>query len=621
MNTHHSLLADVPIDKFTHNNMVPFFGGSVQQNMDDTRNEILLEKYTGQKDFKIEKSEQSCFSDVHHNKFYSETNIYEQEIERMEKPSFHNNILPMEQIKVGPGFTNDTSDSFQPSGGFQQDAYRDVQYYKNVDELRAKNKPKTTFEGRVVDGIKETKRGSTGIVDKNSVDTYYEQYHSDLHPNTSENKKDKYRSCIDVKETNRKCAVEYTGVPYLNNGETKQGEIKAPFKTEGSRNDVYVNKGVLSYGTGNKDDYGKKNIIVYDNERNLSTTQTYQGNLTSYVKSMIQPFTDIFRNTNKDFFIKNPREFGAMHSAIPKQTIYNPNDTMKTTIKETTIHDERTGNLKGMEQITTYDPNHVARTTIKETTIHDSSTGNIKLKPKSIVYNADEIAKRTLRETLKDVDVNANLTAHKKQTTYNPNDPLRTTVKETTIDNNHIGGVSALQDSTGYLTNKHYAKHTNKQFMSDNEHKGNPSNTQADGYKNANVSAKNTHKQFTSDNEYFGISASDQDAMMSYDNIYNAIINNTREKLFKKPIPTLSGRKTAQNKNDVHLTSIRNDCNTNKTSLISKVYQDTPSADNLNVSINKKEPFVKNCNDDRLDPSLLKAFKSNPYTHPLNNAV
>ena len=208
-----------------------------------------------------------------------------------------------------------------------------------------------------------------------------------------------------------------------------------------------------------------------------------------------------------------------------------------------------------------------------------------------------------------------------KQTTYNPNNPLRTTVKETTIDNNHIGGVSALQDSTGYLTNKHYAKHTNKQFMSDNEHKGNPSNTQADGYKNANVSAKNTHKQFTSDNEYFGISASDQDAMMSYDNIYNAIINNTREKLFKKPIPTLSGRKTSQNKNDVHLTSIRSDCNTNTTSLISKVYQDTPSADNLNVSINKKEPFVKNCNDDRLDPSLLKAFKSNPYTHPLNNAV
>ena len=37
----------------------------------------------------------------------------------------------------------------------------------------------------------------------------------------------------------------------------------------------------------------------------------------------------------------------------------------------------RTGNLKGPIKLTTYDPNDVARTTIKETNIHDVRTGNV----------------------------------------------------------------------------------------------------------------------------------------------------------------------------------------------------------------------------------------------------
>ena len=40
----------------------------------------------------------------------------------------------------------------------------------------------------------------------------------------------------------------------------------------------------------------------------------------------------------------------------------------RTTIKETTIHNSREGNVKGPEKLTVYDPIDVAKTTIKETT-------------------------------------------------------------------------------------------------------------------------------------------------------------------------------------------------------------------------------------------------------------
>ena len=45
----YSKLSGQPIEKnkFKHNNMQPFFGGSVKQNVNNDSNSILLEKYTG----------------------------------------------------------------------------------------------------------------------------------------------------------------------------------------------------------------------------------------------------------------------------------------------------------------------------------------------------------------------------------------------------------------------------------------------------------------------------------------------------------------------------------------------------------------------------------------------
>jgi len=618
----YSSLADVSMEDFSHNNMVPFFGSGIKQNLSETMNQTLLEKYTGYDDTtRIEKMEQSNFADIQKNVFTHENSqSYLVQLDRMEASRYHNNTLPVEQVKVGLG--TKFTDPVNSTGGFQQDAYRDIEMYKNIDDLRVKTKPKETFEGRVVDGIKEHKRGKIGKLDKNRVDTYYETNEDNYFKTTGAYLKDKQRPCVEVKDTNRKDAVEYQGAPNRNIGNMKYGAVKESSRQNlenfGDRNTNAVNQGM-----GANYDYGKKNILVYNNERDITSTRTYQGNLTSYIKSMIAPFTDVLKRSNKEYFVQNPREFGQMQSTVPsKQTIYNPNNPARTTIKETLVEDTRTGNLKGFEQITTYDPNDVARTTIKETLIHDAQLGNLNTTLKSIVYNPNEVAKATIRETLDDIDPNVNLVGHNKPRVYNTNEVARTTIKETTIDNdNNIGIVSGQDKGGGHLTNKYRAKHTNKQFTSDNEYMGNPEQEKGDGYKTASFEAKTTNKQITSDKEYFGNAGNENDAMMSYEDIYNAVINQTKEELLVKPEPTQNNVKVSVGKDFVNLTNLKIPCNTDTSTNISQIYQEPPSTQFVNLTQEKRDDETTDLDTNRLDPNLLNAFKENPYTHSLNNAV
>ena len=68
----------------------------------------------------------------------------------------------------------------------------------------------------------------------------------------------------------------------------------------------------------------------------------------------------------KKYFKQN-----SINSSMEKPIVYDPNDVARTTIKETLIHNNRKGNVKGPNKLTVYDPNDVAKTTIKETLIQD----------------------------------------------------------------------------------------------------------------------------------------------------------------------------------------------------------------------------------------------------------
>jgi|TARA_B110000259_G_scaffold184338_1_gene231202 hypothetical protein len=314
----HSRLADVDMEPgdFKHNNMVPFFGSKMTQvNVDNNRMQSKLDTFTGTGNFYKKKKEVENFADIKQNvnNIAGQENTLEFQKTRYVESKYVTNTLPFVQEKIGPGLNQDYGTS--PKGGFQQIDTRQFELPKNVDELRQASNPKSTYDGRVVDGQKEILPGDIGEVCKNLVDTTYAQTEDMyLKSGNSSNSKEAQRPCINLKQTNR--------------------------------SDL--------------------------------TVKTHQTNLTSTVKSITAPLLDIMRVNKKEYTIMHGRPMGNLQNTNPsKITVYDPNNVARTTIKETLIHNSRTGNIKGYEKNIVYDPNDVARTTMKETTESKGKTGNV----------------------------------------------------------------------------------------------------------------------------------------------------------------------------------------------------------------------------------------------------
>ena len=211
------------------------------------------------------------------------------------------------------------------------------------------------------------------------------------------------REKVRAKRTNRQCTKEYTG----NAGAVvnKRPEKKGLYRK--SRRNCYVNSGLRNLGQegswdGKKDEenYGKNSIVLPLNERDTTQGEAQKLNLTTTIKSIIAPIQDVLKTTRKENVIGNPRPNGNFNAQIPsKITVHDPNDVARTTIKETNIHDNRTGNMAGPKKLTVYDPNDIARTTIKETNIHDVRTGNMSGPNKITVHDPNDIARTTIKET------------------------------------------------------------------------------------------------------------------------------------------------------------------------------------------------------------------------------
>lgn len=624
---------------FLHNNMVPFFGSSTNQNMVDSANRNILENFTGVTDIQKNKCEIKSFNDLTKN--MTNVNGAQNNVEflkdRFVLPTIRNNEFPIPQVHVGPGIGQGYTT--KPTGGYQQFDIQDYAQDKCVDELRTKLNPnqntalgivdvtKQTYKSRTVDGIKTKLRGDVGKVAKNRVETSYEQTPDMLLKTTGANLKPTKHGEWTLKDQNRLTTTK----PYIGaaQGIGMLARTTEPNVKRSSRQQFdALNLGIASldkYSAGTKDDYGKSKILVYNNERDITSTRVYQGNLTSLVKSIIAPLEDMIKITKKQHHVNNPRHFGNISMQIPsKQTVRDPNDLAKTTIKETTIHDALIGNLKGNEKITIYDPNDVARTTIKETLIHDENgTGTITGAKQLYVYDPDEIAKTTIRETVDRMDYEMNIASQVyKGTVYDPDEIARTTIKETTEGlEREFGNPDAFARGGGYETNDYDAKLTQKAFISDNDYFGTAVRDAGEGYITNEFDAKNTKKQFLSDNDYFGIANAGEDKkQMSYDDMYNATITEKKEIILNSREPTQTGSKVFNDCMNMAVPKKR-ECDLKIERIQQnkdRIYNAIPSLDDETIT---KSRINYERKDDRLDISILDAFRNNPYTQPLNSVA
>lgn len=332
----------IPVEQFTHKNMQPFFRGNVKQNMNVESFASTLDRHTGRSEFfKQKKETKPFFQPAEYGAFVNgmpNNDVYFRD--HTETPIKRANDFPIQKVNVGRGLAQGYTSL--PSGGFQQANTLEYAKPRNVDELRTLNNPKLSYK-LPFQGPKKavvTDRGLIGHVDKNRPETFFVQDKDQWLKTTGANLKPTDQPIVVDRPTNR--------------AETE-----------------------------------RKTVVT---------------NVRSMVNAIIAPLLDVLKPSYKEFYTDSERMFGNMHAQIPsKPTVYDPVDhIMRTTIKETGIHDSTVMNLKGINvgQMETDDQ---ARQTTRETLPSDADTGlttrNVAAHTyRTVVYDPNNVMKTTFRE-------------------------------------------------------------------------------------------------------------------------------------------------------------------------------------------------------------------------------
>jgi hypothetical protein len=663
-----------PIDPntFTHNNMQPFFGGNVKQNLDEFSTRGIFENFTGTNDTYQKKQELGLFFQPQKNmsNVYGTGNIDGYMYDRYYVSNIRSNETPVEKIYVGPGLNQGYTN--EPSGGFQQPDSQDYAMPKTVDEMRVKTKPKISYYGRVVSGQKIAKPPKIGTVYKNRPDTYYIQEPDRYFTTTGQVIAPEQRPCIVTRYTNRKTTELKTRTGSAAPVHGTVAQVRSKYKI--SNKVTYKNEGFRNVdGTGTwsildmlgfknvPNDYGKQSIRIRDNTR-VKNNENDKGNNVINLKGPIEKA--VARNnqklkyTKKNDLIKNNRK--GNFKGPNKSIVYDPNDVPRTTIKESNIHNNHSGILSAQQPSAgvVYDPNDIARTTIKETNIYNDYQGNLQNMTRgNVVYDPNDIARTTIKETNIHNNHSGVLsnTGASRGVVYDPNDSARITMKQTTENNNRKANINNSKMGN-YIKNKDNAKTTIKETTMIGDIKGIASQTRGDGhlvrgiqvsstiredtstdymgdaqgsqlggYDVTDVNAPNTNRQFTADTEYFGGVGNDGVNIkpMSYEDIYNAEIKAIRGVQDKGYTPGAGGVNEVISSDKLNVTTtrlgdIQNQYINERGVQATKVYNSIPQMTNCNLTQEKEivpnEPLAN-----RINPEIVKPFLDNPYTQSLTS--
>ena len=612
----------VPLSSFSHNNMTPFLKKNVTQNT-NVDNMSVLDNLTGNNSLKKGKQEIECMFKPQMNSggnicgMKNNDDFFKSRIDLSEVA---NNFFPIEKIRVGPGINQGFGS--ESSGGFHQADTLDYAKPRTLDELRSKiNQKETYFEIPVKGHIKgPDRRGEIAPMAKRRPDTVFEQTEDMWIKTTGANTKDTLRPAQNIRPTTRQ-------------------ESHIEYKGNIAKNDL--NPGI-------KDDYGKSKIILYNNERETTENKTVVTNVTSIIKAIVSPIMDALKYTNKEYTVEAARGVGNPSIQIPsKATLYDPvNHIMKTTVKETTLHDNEAGNLSGNKE--TYSAlTDTAKTTVKETTLHDNEAGN--LSGNKETYSAlTDTAKTTVKETTIHDNEAGNLTGNKE--TYSAaTDLAKTTIKETLIHDTVLTNVKS--NEAAYFKNSDDAKKTLRQTLPTQDTVRNiggvvykvtlydpdivaKTTTKETtivgkseygfiggmlegifgGYMNKNVDMKNTQKQFTSDVSEYGIAGSiNEHRQPDRTADENAEIDGTREAILMAAghTPNPGNVNIGIDSGDIEMYSkkpVENSFAAREKGNVGMIYQSTPTLDNCGIT---KMPNKSNAYSNRLDADLLEAVNNN----------
>lgn len=373
-----SYLTGLPIDK-NHNNMVPFFGSNVKQNVETFNNQNLLDLHTGNTSTFRHKHEVESFYDTEPENIYGNP-VFSAEVEmdRFIPSLYRQNEKVVDDIKVSASIAATIDNNIRP-------------VYKDVNDLRPGNKPKESYDGRFIAGKRGDLRGIQSNFDKNRPDTYYEKGQDHLFTTTGEFIAPKVSEDFETnfKDTSRQdYNLEYYGgvgsdyqkaqqrIASIDNSDELMASLFQDPKRNNFENDYTRNLGSQSYRQTN--DYGKQSLRAYETER--GTEHDYGLNVGKSQYGVKTRFSDDVRETIKETTLQYDNS-GNVKTGFNTgiSSAYNQGITemsAKTTHKENTIMNNYKGTMSKNEgmgyTVTKYD----ARTTNKETTADNEHTGH-----------------------------------------------------------------------------------------------------------------------------------------------------------------------------------------------------------------------------------------------------
>ena len=359
-------------DYFKHNNMVPFFGGSVRtKNVDANTNENILDNYIGSGSQHISKSEQAPLFKPGDNYQYPHGTPNNTEFmrSRVNPSNRMANTLPFQQQQVAPGLN--LGYTTEGSGGFNAGMMeRDLWNEKTVDELRVATNPKSTgnmligLEGPANSRIKNM--GQQGKQEKHRPERDFEMTSDRLFTTTGLEKGPTMRAeHMNRTVTRPDTAVEYAGnAAYGNSSIYVDGEHSDPHRVQLDTYPISA-AGASGKGFATESDYGMKSKIAYPNNRTTTKQDNYFGAIGGAFGAAVAPLLDVLKPTRKENAIGTLRPYQNAKPAVANSYVFDPTDKPLPTIRETTETSKNHLNVNaqgaGAYEITEHQPTHTLR--------------------------------------------------------------------------------------------------------------------------------------------------------------------------------------------------------------------------------------------------------------------
>jgi hypothetical protein len=370
---------------FTHNNMVPFFGGRVRQNVAAQSNSGILDTFTGSGITQISKREIEPMFDTARAPYGNPFGMEDQTDfvqSRINDPRSRAGERPFEPVRVAPG----VNEGFAATGkgGFQQFEVNQymIDNIRRTDDLRTSDNPKETYNQPVVPGQHFIGMAAqeSGEVRKYRPDKFYiDETGARLFVTNGEVIKETTRPVQVLKHTTRpETSSEAIGPA----GAQEFGESYVTGSYRMPMAQQYGGAGfrhadMTTYSSADTDapenDYGRAGYEVRPNERNATSERTMGLNLVpADAGALTVHYDDQNRPTRRQEMVGNIRQSGTpvgYAQGAPAITVWDPNDIARTTVREGTIHWNWMGQAApgadGATRLKVYDPEDIARPTQK----------------------------------------------------------------------------------------------------------------------------------------------------------------------------------------------------------------------------------------------------------------